>query len=692
MEATHAGAMEVQPLADNGPADQLSGPGRGIERVGAGFGVLAGACIVFLTLATTYDVLARYLFNAPTAWATEISTYVLIAAIFLGAAQVHLRDGNVRVDMLVQHLHGRARQRLLLVAAWAGLLFVAVTAWQAVLMARSDYVNGARIFSLILTPTWMPKAPIAIGLAVLAAAMLVEVERLSSNLPRWRRLVPYALFGLAVVTLVLMGPRPPLVGETRHDWGSVLLLAAVLAGAATSGGLVVFLGVAGLTVGTFAATYWGQQAGLATISTVLALGMVVVLAAGVRIAFALGLLGMAAVYFMTPAPFPVTLADRTWSSVNSFSLTAVPMFVLMGALLVRSGLSDELFTVMARLLGRLPGGLAHAALAGCGIFSAVSGSSVATAATIGGIACPEMMRRGYRPALSLGAVAAGGTLGILIPPSVPMIIYATTVGVPVVALFMAGVFPGLMLLATFMAVVLIWCWLDPSAAPRVDPGTLPPVSARSYLDTGLLASLILLVIATLYLGVATPSETGAVGAFLAFIVCLVRGRMSGPMLKAAIGETVFVTSFIFLIIAGSNVLTFAFDYLKMSEVLMAAAVSADMGRWTVLFIIVLVYVLLGTFLDEISMLLMTLPVVFPLVVSLGFDPVWFGVILVLMCTIGLVTPPVGMNLFVLQGIVRTVPLRTIAYGALPFLGAMLLNVVLLCIFPDIAMWLVRAMK
>ena len=216
----------------------------------------------------------------------------------------------------------------------------------------------------------------------LSAAILVEIERLAGPVAAWRRWTPYLLFAALCVVLLAMGKRPPVIGETRYDWGSLLVLLAVFAGAAVSGGAWVLAGVVALTVGDFAATYFGQMMGLGFVSTAMGVGILVALIAGIRIAFALGFVGLVSVYFMTPVPFPLTLGDRTWSAVNSFSLTAVPMFVLMGALLVRSGLSNELFTVMARLLGRLPGGLAHAATAGCGIFSAVSGSSVATAATI----------------------------------------------------------------------------------------------------------------------------------------------------------------------------------------------------------------------------------------------------------------------------------------------------------------------
>ncbi len=676
----------------NADLDGTTGAARAIVAVSSTLNTLGGIGIVFLALATVYDVFARYLFNQPTTWATEISTYVLIAATFFGAAHTHLIDGHVRVDVLLHRLQGGARRTALLTAAWLALLFVYITAWQAVLMVVSDYENKSRIFSLLLTPTWMPKLPIAVGLAVLAAAILVEIERLAGTPAGWRRWLPYTLFAVVALVLLAFGRKPPTLDPTRFDMGSLLVLLAVYAGAWFSGGWKVLLAVLLATGGGIACMMFGRTLGTGVISTVLGVAIVLALASGIRIAFALAFVGMLGIYFLTPIPFPLTLADRAWSSVNSFSLTAVPMFVLMGAFLVRGGLSKELFAVMARLLARLPGGLAHAATAGCGLFAAVSGSSVATAATIGGVACPEMIRRGYSPELTYGTVAAGGTLGILIPPSVPMIIYGTAVGVPVATLFIAGILPGILMMLLFMATILVWTWLAPAAAPAVDAAEFNRLSRDSFIDTGLLVLLIVLVVATLYMGVATPSETGAVGAALAFVICAARGRLDFAAVKASVNETVVVTSFIFMIVVGANIITFGFDYLKVSQGLMEAATAAGVNRWVVLLIIIGVYVVLGMFLDSISMLVLTLPVVFPLATSLGFDPVWFGIILVIMAEVGLITPPVGMNLFVLQGISRGVAIRTIALGALPFIFAMFVTVGLLCVFPEIALWLTRHLK
>ncbi|MEO1223292.1 MAG: TRAP transporter large permease subunit [Pseudomonadota bacterium] len=640
-----------------------------------------------MMFATVYDVGARYLFNRPTIWATEISTYLLITAIFCGASYAHLTGANVRVEVLIRRLSPARRGMVEAATAWLALIFVALTGWQAVLLVISDYEHNSRLFSLLLTPSWMPKTPIAMGMIVLAAAVLVEIERLGGPGPAWRRSAAYGLAAIVTIVLLALGPEPPMVGWLGVDVGSMLVLAAIAIGAFIASGRAVGTAVLGAMVVSVLVYELVAGWGVTALTVLILATIAGLLAVGMRIAFALGLIGLICIYLLTPTPFPITLPDRTWGSVNSFALTAVPLYVLMGALLIRSGLSSELFSVMARALARLPGGLAQASAAGCAVFAAVSGSSVATAATIGTVACPEMTKRGYSPGLTYGVVAAGGTLGILIPPSVPLIIYGTTAGVPVATLFIAGIVPGLLLVGIFMLVILVWVVMRPQAAPRVDTGSLAPLGWHSLIDTLLVILLILMIILSLYGGLATPSETGALGAFFAAVICLARRRLNWRIVRSALAETVVVTAFIFMIVVGAHILTFGFDYLRLSRLVLAAVTDADVGRWLILALMLAVYLVLGMFLDSISMLVLTLPVAFPLIVSLGFDPVWFGIILVIVAEAGLITPPVGMNLFVLQGIAKTVTIRTIAIGTMPFLAAMGVTILLLCFFPEIALWL-----
>jgi tripartite ATP-independent transporter DctM subunit len=318
----------------------------------------------------------------------------------------------------------------------------------------------------------------------------------------------------------------------------------------------------------------------------------------------------------------------------------------------------------------------------------VSGSSVATAATIGTVACPEMIRRGYSERLTYGTVAAGGTLGILVPPSIAMIIYATTVGLPTTKLFVAGIMPTVVMTLLFMTVVAGWALIYPGSAPKV-PKDAVSISRKSGIDAMLVIVLIGAIIVTLYAGVATATETGAIGVVLAFLVAGVRGRLTRALVVDCFTSAVTVTCFIFLIIVGANIISFGFDYLKISQQIMSAATSTHIDRWMVFAIMLGIYVVLGAFLDSISMMVLTLPVVYPVIVQLGFDPLWFGVILMIMAEVGLIHPPMGMNLFVLQGIGKQVTMRTITLGALPFLGVMFLVVIILCVFPEVALYLTQ---
>ena len=670
-------------------AAELTLPGRAVASLVRVLAIVAALGILAMALATAYDVSARYFFNSPTTWATEISTYLLIASVFFGAGYTHLSGGNVRIKMVLDRLTPSGARDLELVTAWLALVYVAVAGWQAILLILSDYQHGSRIFSLLLTPSWMPKAPIAIGLCVLSAAITAEIDQLSSDQAQWRRVIPYVLLALVTALLLAFGRAPPLVPGSRLDFGSVAILLAALAGAFLTNGVRVGGGTLAIAAASIALFVAGKPLGAGFLTALLFIAIAFYLAIGVRVAFALALIGMLSIYLITPVPFPVTLPDRAWSGLNSFSLTAVPLKVLMATILVRGGMTGELFTMMARLLRPFPGGLAHAATLGCATFAAVSGSSVATAATIGTVAIPEMTRRGYSDRLTYGTIAAGGTLGILVPPSIAMIIYATNVGVPATKLFVAGILPAALMTALFMAVALVWALLYPDAAPLVPKGLVVAQSRKGMIDSVLVVLLVGLVIVSLYAGIATATETGAVGVIAAFVICGARGRLTWRSVVECLTGSVIVTSFIFLIVVGANVISFGFDYLKISQKIMAAATNTRISAWLVYATVVFVYVVLGAFLDSISMLVLTLPVVFPVMRGLGFDPLWFGVVLMILAEVGLIHPPMGMNLFVLQGIGRTVTMRTITLGALPFLAAMFLTVFVLYLFPDIALFLTR---
>jgi tripartite ATP-independent transporter DctM subunit len=664
---------------------------RWIDRVSEASGVLSALALLVIAAITCFDVFARYVFNEPTYWAPEIATYLLVGMTFMGLAAAERSGSHIRVELLLGFLEPGMRRRVELVATWLGLLFVVVAAWQMIGFNHQEYVNDTRDWGLLATPQWLPQLPVSIGYVAFILAILADGYRLRpprAQLARWS--VPAIAIVLALV-LYAFGPSLVKIEGTRLDWGSFSIASAVVLASAAWSGLRTALTVLVIILIAALSFWWARGLSLMPVTLLLIALLLFLLLLGVRIALALGLTGMFGLYFLLPQPQLLLLAERSWTSVNSFSLTAVPMFVLMGGLLLRSGVSTEMFDALMRWFGRVPGGIAYASVGAATIFAAVSGSSLATAATLGTVACPEMTRRGYSIRLSYGVVAAGATLGILIPPSIAMIIYGTTVGAPVTVLFIAGIVPGLGLTLAFMAGVLVWSKLVPGAAPRGEAYTMA-AKVRALLGTLPFVVLIVAVLGSLYAGIATPTEAGAIGAAVALVLCLLRRRLSAAALYEIALETVRVTAFLLLIVVGASILSWVFDFLRLPRTMVALVEAADLASWVVVAAIGLIYVVLGMFIDPISMMLMTLPVTFPIISSLGFDAIWFGVALVLMIEVGLITPPVGIVLFVLRGIGQSVPLKEIVYGVLPFVFIILAFLVLLYLFPEIVAWLPSRME
>lgn len=653
-------------------------------------GILCGVSILVMVLIISFEVVSRYLFNNPTSWVTEYSLYIFVGTSFLASGYAHLEDSHIRVEILLDRLSDPVRLRFWQMSAWVGLMFMVVAAWQMVLFVGSEYVGGARAWGLLATPLWIPETPVAVGLIIFALAVLSEARKLSSFRGRGRELTGLAFFGIMIVFLIFAGLKPPAVGNTSLDWGTVTVVVAVLAVAWLWNGIGVAIGVAVMTIGSGLLFALAADFSALAQGALIAFCLLALMVLGVRIAFSLGVVGSLGVLFLLPTPQLQVIAERAWTSVNSFAFTSIPMFILMGAFLLRSGVTSDLFSVMLKWFGRFPGGIAHATVGACGIFAAVSGSSLATAATMGMTACPEMTQRGYSPGLTYGVVAAGGTLGIMIPPSIAMIIYGSLVGEPVSALFMAGILPGLILMLSFMGVVFVWSFIRPEAAPRSRQYTWQEkLSCLSGVMPFLL--LILAVLGSLYLGVATPTEAGAVGALIAAGLCVFKKKMTFKVLIESLLETAKVTSFLIIIVAAASVMCYAFDFIRLPRIFVEIVQGASLTPGLVIAMLVVIYVVLGMFIDPISMMLMTLSVSFPVVTALGFHPIWFGVILVMMIEIGLITPPVGVILFILKGMSGDIPLRDIVYGVLPFVGVFLGNIMLFYLFPNLIMWLPRQM-
>jgi tripartite ATP-independent transporter DctM subunit len=647
--------------------------------------VLAMACIV------CYEVFSRYVLNSPTYWVTEIATYTLVGVTFTGLASAQKAGSHIRVELVLGSVSEPIRDRMILIADWLGLFVAIFAAWQMIAFNYREFVHDTRDWGLLATPQWLPQLPVSIGLVTLALAILADICRLaqpSANAARWAVVV--CAIALAAV-LWRLGSLPVPIAGTRLDWGSVAICAFFLMAVPLWSGLRTALAVIGLLVALGLVFWAARGSSLLVIGLVLVATMLLLLVLGVRIALALALVGVFGLYFLLSQPQLSAVAERSWSSVNTFTLTAVPMFVLMSALLLRSGVTAEMFDALVRWFGRTPGGLAHASVGASAIFAAVCGSSLATAATLGNVACPEMIKRGYSPRLTYGVTAAGATLGIMIPPSIAMIIYGSTVGAPVDVLFIAGIVPGLILAAAFMLGALVWATAVPGAAP---PSEAYPWADKVRALLGMLpfTAVILTVLGSIYAGVATPTEAGAVGAAMSLVLCALRGRLNTRTLFETALETARVTAFLLLIVVGAAILSWVFDYLRLPRSVVEAVKSADLAPWMIVVVISMIYLVLGMLIESISMMLMTLPVTFPIITALGFDPIWFGIYLVVMVELGLITPPVGLVLFVLRGMSGNVPLSEIVYGVLPFAVIMLAFVGLIYVFPGIVAWLPSQMR
>jgi len=386
-----------------------------------------------------------------------------------------------------------------------------------------------------------------------------------------------------------------------------------------------------------------------------------------------------------------TMSSETYSSVTGYSLSIIPLFVLMGNMAGAAGYSKRLYEAANAWIGRLRGGLASATVLGCAAFAAVSGSSVATAATIGKVALPQMQRFGYADGLATGSVAAGGTLGILIPPSTGFILYAILTEESIGKLFIAGILPGILLSLLFILVIVIITSLKPSEGPG-GPGATVGQKLLATLRSLPLVGVILVSIGGVYLGVFTPVEAAGVGATLVAAMALGTGAVRLGQVPGILLETVTMTAMLYLIIIGAHVFGPFLALTHIPEILSLELKELGLGPYTTLIMILIGYVILGMFFDGLAMLVVTLPVVFPIVSGLGFDPIWFGVICVIVIEMALITPPVGINAFVVKGVASGVPMSTIFRGVLPFWFAMAACLLLLVLFPDIALFLPNQMR
>ena len=419
--------------------------------------------------------------------------------------------------------------------------------------------------------------------------------------------------------------------------------------------------------------------------------MFLLLAVGMPIGFAMGLSAFVGTLLLIDGQAALALLGQTaYDTAVTYNLSVVPMFVLMGYLAGEAKLSEALYRACNAWLGHRRGGLALATIGGCGAFAAICGSSLATAATMAQIALPEMRRYNYDDRLATGAVAAGGTIGILIPPSVIMVIYGLLTETSISSLFLAGFLPGLMTVIGFMLAIGVITRLDPRLGP---PGLR--TSARDRLlalrNVWGPAVLFLLVIGGLYFGVFSPTEAASIGAVGALLLGLLNGSLDRQGIARSLLETVKTTAMIFTILIGAILFNNFLILAAMPSLVSGWITGLPLGNTAILLVIIGMYFVLGCLLDSLAMILLTIPIVFPIIKTLGYDPVWFGIIIVMVVELGLITPPIGMNVFVIKGIARDVPLETIFRGVTPFIVVQIALIALLIAFPGLALWLPSTM-
>ncbi len=414
--------------------------------------------------------------------------------------------------------------------------------------------------------------------------------------------------------------------------------------------------------------------------------LLVFLSTGVPVAAAMGIIGMiGSALFISPNAI-VQLSSIAFSQSTSFVLIVIPLFVWMGEILASSSIGHQLFVTAQRWLNRLPGSLAIGTIVACTGFASICGSSPVTAATIGSFAVPEMEKQGYNKRLALGVTAAGGTLGILIPPSIPMILYGILTETSIGKLFIAGILPGLMMTVLLSITVGIMIWRNPSLAPKVQSYSWNE-RFSSLASVIPIIVLIVLILGVIYLGIATPTESAAVGVAGALIILLVMRQFKWQQILSSLHSTVKTTAMFLLLLVGGLFSTFVLNRIGVPQGMASFIMDLPLEPWMIIICINLLLIVMGMFLDPMSILVIVVPIFFPAVQAMGYDPIWFGIMMTITIEIAAITPPVGFNLFVLKSVTKDTNLGDVIQGAFPFVIPLILGILLILMFPQIVLWL-----
>lgn len=622
--------------------DKLNGVAtKGLVFVGVG--VLAA--LMFLTVT---DVVLRYVFTLPLAWSYELTRVLLLIIIFSSLSYVTLRNSHIRITLITSHLPQRFLTILNLTTSMVGLFMLCLLTWQGVVEGVTLF-ESKQIFSNLQVPVFIVMPFLVIGFIAFCLALLREV--LSSFYE--------------------------LLQETGYKAWLWLGFAAVIGGASC---LVPFwYPLGGFALGT---AQW------AILGVVI---FIILLLSGAPIFYGLALVGYMGVGCLTNLDGGLhLLATVPMATSMRYTYSVIPLFVLMGQFAFHSGIIKDLYETMSKWLGRMPGGLAIASIGGCAGFASVAGSSVASGAAMSAICYPELQRYKYDPALSTGSIAAGGTLGIMIPPSLDFVVFGVLTSTSIGTLFIAGIGPGLLMAALFMVTAYLLCWRNPKLGPPGPPASLKEkmISIRGIAPV---LGIFLLVIGGIYLGVFTPTEAAGVGAFGSFVITLGRKRLTRSSFYEALRDSIETTGMIIIILISAMIFGYFLALTRVPHAIATFFVSLPVTPFVIMVLIMLMYVVNGCFLPSFATAIITIPIIFPAVMALGFDPVWYGVLMVTTVELGMLTPPLGIMAFIISGVTK-VPASTVFRGLFPFLIADFIAVALIMNFPAIPLFLTQFMR
>jgi len=608
------------------------------------FGVSMGLIMVLIV---TANVIGRYLFRRPLIGTVEVEEFMLLVLVFFGIGYAQTKKRHVSIATLVDRLPQKAQLVISNVTYLPSLIVFSLITWQSLVMAKKYWIKG--VSSLFLE---VPLSPflciVAVGAAVLCLVLLSDF-----------------IFSASEV-----------LGNGKLLWvwsvvGNLVILMIVFAAFSHKGS-------------------WTTDP--RTLGIIIICALIMLLFSKTLISSALALAGFFGMTFLSGVKSGLGLMGTVpYSTTANYSMCVIPFFLLMGVFAYHAGVSRSLYHTAYKWLGHMRGGLAMATVTACGGFAAVSGSSLATAATMGTVALPEMKRYKYATTLAVGSIAAGGTIGILIPPSTILIIYGILTEQSISKLFFAGFLPGVISVIYYLVVIYILTLINPNLGP---PG--PRVSLRekwvSLKATWLVIALFMLIMGGLYRGIFTPTEAGAVGASAVLGISLLNRSMTWRNIISSLLETGETTAMVFAILIGTTIFGRFLAATKLPMELASFVIGLQVPSWVVLGIIIVFYFFFGCIMGTLPMIVLTVPIFFPVIQTLGYDPIWFGIVIVMVSEIGLITPPVGMNVFIIKGVAKDVPLSTIFRGIFPFLGADIARLATIVIFPQIALFLPNLLK